>query len=87
MTYPEGHVKAEAVARLRVFGEVRGIPELTAGHRGCEEIDAWEMASIASFVLGGEGVYRAPFDHQYWFMLLSNFRSGPRSPKSGTENQ
>jgi hypothetical protein len=73
-TYPERHAKSEAVARLRVFGEVRGIPELTVDNRACEEVDAWEMTSIASHVLGAEGIYRAPFDHQYWFMLLSNFR-------------
>jgi hypothetical protein len=73
-TYPEGHAKAEAVARVRVFGEVRGIPELTVGNRACEEADGWEMAAISSLVLGGEGIYRAPSDHQYWFMLLSNFR-------------
>jgi len=73
-TYPERHAKAEAVARLRVFGEVRGIPELTTGNRSGSEADGWEMVSIASLVLGSEGIYRAPFDHQYWFMLLSNFR-------------
>ncbi|MCA9679045.1 MAG: hypothetical protein KC464_28700 [Myxococcales bacterium] len=64
------------VAQLRTFGEVRGIPALTVANRACDEVEAWELAAIAAHVLGADGLYRAPFDHLYWFMLLRN----PRRP-------
>jgi hypothetical protein len=32
------------------------------------------MTAVAAYLLGSEAVYRAPFDHLFWFMLLSRFR-------------
>jgi hypothetical protein len=32
------------------------------------------MASLAGYILGAEALYGAPFDHQRWFMLLSDWR-------------
>lgn len=63
------------IAQLRVFGEVREIAALTTPKRECEEVDGWEMTSLAAYLLGAEAVYRAPMDHLYWFMLLSRFRT------------
>jgi hypothetical protein len=74
-TFDAGEPQAEPSARVRVFGEVRGIPQLTTANRACAVEEAWEMASIASYLLGSEGVYRAPMDHLYWFMLLSGWRT------------
>jgi len=65
----------EAISRLRVFGEVRGITRLTTPNWQADETDAWEMASLAGYILGAEGLYRPPFDHVRWFMLLSNLRN------------
>lgn len=62
------------VARLRTFGEVRGLSRLTTANWEAELVDGWEMTSIAGYLLGTEAVYRAPMDHLYWFMLLSNLR-------------
>lgn len=73
-TFPEGAMQARAIARLRAFGEVRGISQLVTPKWRCDEGDAWEMAALAGYVLGSEGLYRAPFDHQMWFMLLSDWR-------------
>jgi hypothetical protein len=67
--------EAEDISRLRVFGEVRGMERLTAPNWACDEVDGWEMASLAGYVLGAEGLYRPPFDHVRWFMLLSNLRN------------
>ena len=66
-----------AIARLRLFGEVRGISKLTTPNWACEQADGWEMTSLASYLLGSEGMYRAPFrdGQQFWFMLLSNWRT------------
>jgi hypothetical protein len=73
-TFEAGAREAKEMARLRVFGEVRGIADLTTRNWKCDEAVAWDMASIAGYVLGDEGLYRAPFDHQRWFMLLTNWR-------------
>jgi hypothetical protein len=73
-TFDEAAPDAEAVSRLRVFGEVRGISHLTTPKIECDESHGWEMAALAGYILGAEGLYRAPIDHQRWFMLLSNWR-------------
>lgn len=73
-TLRQGAAESAAVSRLRVFGEVRGIRQLTTPCWQCDETTGWEMAALAAYILGAEGVYRAPFDHQLWFMLLSNWR-------------
>jgi hypothetical protein len=59
---------------LREFGEVRGLPQLAAPRLEADEVHGWEMTSLAAYLLGAEGLYRAPFDHLYLFMLLGNWR-------------
>jgi len=66
--------QAKAIARLQVFGEVRGIDRLIVPSWPAEEVDGWEMASLAAYLLGADGLYSAPFDHLRWFMLLRNWR-------------
>ncbi|MGE0398160.1 MAG: DUF6882 domain-containing protein [Kofleriaceae bacterium] len=61
-------------ARLQAFGEVRGIEKLTSAHWSGDETDGWAMTSLAAYLLGAETVYRAPFDHLRWFMLLRDWR-------------
>jgi hypothetical protein len=73
-TFDECAPKARDIARLRIFGEVRGLSKLTTANWKCDEAEGWEMASLAGYVLRTEAVYRAPFDHQRWFMLLSSLR-------------
>lgn len=73
-TFPQGSPQTRAIARLRVFGEVRGISQLVTPSWPCDESDGWEMAALAGYVLGSEGLYRAPFADQMWFMLLSDWR-------------
>jgi hypothetical protein len=67
--------EAEAVARLRAFGEVRGIAKLTIPNFACEEDEGWAMTSLAAYLIGAESVYRAPSDHLRIFMLLANWRT------------
>lgn len=73
-TFDEGAPEARHITPLRVFGEVRGLVKLTTANWNAEEVDGWEMASLAGYLLGTEAIYRAPFDHVRWFMLLSNLR-------------
>jgi len=72
--YPDGNAQVDEVAQLRAFGEVRGVSLLTTELRECDEAEAWEMTTLAGYLLGCQAFYRAPFDHLYWFMLLRNFR-------------
>ena len=60
---------------LQTLGQVRGISRLSEPYLpGAEEVDGWEMTSLACYLLGWEAVYRAPMDHRYLFVLLRNFR-------------
>jgi hypothetical protein len=63
------------VWRLRTFGEARDISRLATGYWAAEEVDGWEMTSVAAYLLGAQGVYRAPMDHQMWFMLMHDLRA------------
>ena len=65
----------EDVARLRVLGEVRGMPWLTERlHADVDDVHAWELTQVACYLLGHESVYRAPMDSRYLFVLLRNLR-------------
>jgi hypothetical protein len=72
-TEPEAR-EADEIARLRTFGEVRGIAQLTTPSFECDEHEAWRMCAIAAYLLGADGAYRPPSGRQYWFVLLSNWR-------------
>jgi hypothetical protein len=65
---------SRAIGQLREFGEVRGIEQLTTPTWKAEVADGWEMAAVAALLLPADAFYRAPFDHLYWFMLLTRPR-------------
>jgi hypothetical protein len=68
---------AEAQRRIRpirVFGEVRGIAKLSEAYHFAEEELCWELAALTNYLLKGQGVYRAPMDHLYVFLLLDKLR-------------
>jgi hypothetical protein len=72
--YDDDEPMIRGIDNLPAFGEVRGIDSLTTRYWNCKIDEAWEMTSLAAYIVGCDAVYRAPFDHLYWFMLLSNFR-------------
>lgn len=59
---------------VRVFGEVRGFSRLTEECWEGTQLDAWDVTRIAAYLLGAEGLYRAPSDNLYLFMVLRRFR-------------
>ena len=72
----------EAVNRLRAFGEVRGLKELTTANFLANEATGWRMAALAAYVLGAEALYRPPSGRDlFWFVLLSKFRRVRATPK------
>lgn len=60
------------IDRLRVFGEVRGIDRLTHQKWNAEQVDGWEMTSLAAHVLGADALYRLPSEKVMTFLLLRN---------------
>jgi hypothetical protein len=62
----------EYVHWLKTFGEQNGFARLSNASWQAEEVDAWEMTSLACLLLQGEGVYRAPDDDGALFMVLSD---------------
>lgn len=74
-TFEAGAPEAEEVARLVAFGAARGLPRLTTARWPATLDEADEVAALATFVLGGESLYRAPMDELAWFMLLRNLRA------------
>jgi hypothetical protein len=55
---------------VRLYGEHRGIWQLTTPRWEADEVDGWEMASIAAYVLQAKGAYRMPDAHQFGFAIF-----------------
>jgi hypothetical protein len=68
---------AEYVHLLRTFGEQHGFERLATARWPADDVDGWEMVSVACLLLGGEGVYRAPDEDGAVFMVLSDPRPLP----------
>jgi len=62
----------EAVHLLQRFGTQHGFERLREAKWPADEIDAWEMTSIACLLFQGAGVYRAPDDHGTTYLVLLN---------------
>jgi hypothetical protein len=76
--YAENRLLVTGIASLRMFGEVRGLSQVANTGWACKQLDGWQMAALAGYLLGCDGAYRAEFDDKLWFMLLSNWRYARR---------
>ena len=59
---------------VRTLGDRHGYQRLVTDKWPADEQDGWEMAAVASFVLGSEGAYRVPDDNGALFLVLHNLR-------------
>ena len=59
-----------SIAKVREFGIERGLEQLTESLWEADEIDGWEMTSIAGRVLNAKGSYRTPKDSGFTYMLM-----------------
>jgi hypothetical protein len=57
---------------LRDFGLQHGFEKLSTAKWAADETDGWDMAAVACLLLEGDGVYRAPSDHGFMFMVITN---------------
>ena len=58
------------IIKVREFGVERGLDQLTESLWEADEIDGWEMTSIAGRVLNAQGSYRTPKDGGFTYMLI-----------------
>jgi hypothetical protein len=66
------------VDEVRRFGEAHGIPQLTTAKWVADEIDGWEMTSIAAYVLQAKGAYRTPRDDGgFTYLIFTDVRWAP----------
>ena len=48
---------------------------MTRIRRPAKEVDGWEMAAIANYLLQGKGVYRAPAGDLRVFVVITDIRN------------
>ncbi|HXE57420.1 MAG TPA: hypothetical protein VNK43_05425 [Gemmatimonadales bacterium] len=62
---------------IRRYGEHHGIWQLTTPRWEADEVDGWEMTSIAAYVLQAKGAYRMPYEHLYTFAIFDRIEWAP----------
>jgi len=60
------------VEKVRAFGELENLPELTQAKRPTDEHVGWEMTAIAAKVLGAKGAYRCPGENGLVYVIYSS---------------
>jgi hypothetical protein len=69
---------AQDILEVRRFGEAHGIPQLTTAKWQADDIDGWEMTSIAAYILQAAGVYRTPRENGFTYMIMRQLRWADR---------
>jgi hypothetical protein len=62
------------VKKVRDFGEKHGYPRLTTPKWSAQEVDGWEMTSLAAYVLDARGAYRTPSENGFTFLAIMDIR-------------
>lgn len=69
--HPSVHPRLRRAAeRVRWFGERFDLPEFSRLQSQASEHDAWRFAAVAMKLNGASGVYRAPSDGPFVFMIF-----------------
>lgn len=55
---------------VRLYGESHGIWQLTTAKWEADQVDGWEMAAIAAYILQARGAYRAPYEHVFSYLTF-----------------
>jgi len=59
---------------VRSFGETNALDRLTTAKWNADEVDGWEMTSVAAKLVSAEAAYRAPIEHLFIFVILTEIR-------------
>jgi hypothetical protein len=62
------------ILEVHMFGETRGIEQLTTPVWEGDEVDGWEMTSISAYVLQAQGAYRAATADGFAYMVLTSLQ-------------
>jgi len=62
------------IGAVRNFGEAQDYPHLLVPMWQADQPDGWLMASVATEILGAQGVYRAPSEQGFIFMVIMDVR-------------
>ena len=62
------------IERVREYGVGKSLPQLTTDMWPADEVDGWEMTSIAGYTLGAKGSYRTPSESGFTYMLIMDIR-------------
>ncbi len=57
---------------LKGFGEKHNFPKLVDRAWPAVVTDGWQMATVANYLLKGKGVYRAPFEEGFVFLMITD---------------
>lgn len=60
---------------MKSLGEKHQFKKLTDRNWTGELSDGWEMAAVANYLLKTKGIYRAPFDGGYVFMVITDVKN------------
>ena len=62
----------KAVTKVREFGQVENIAELTEAERPDDEYLGWGMTAVAVKILGAKGAYRCPGENGFVYVAYSS---------------
>jgi len=68
------------VEKVRAFGELENLAELTQAKRPADEHVGWKMTAIAAKVLGAKGAYRCPGENGFVYVIYSSVTIVPEGP-------
>jgi hypothetical protein len=68
------------LSEVQRFGEQQGIWQLTTAKWEADEVDGWEMTSIAAYVLQAKGAYRMPSERLFTFAVFDAVNWAPEGP-------
>ena len=57
---------------VKAFGEKHQIDRLTTAKWPADEVDGWEMTSVAAKLCGAKGAYRAPDSNGFTFVIFTD---------------
>ena len=63
-------ITTDKLHQLREFGERENITQMTEATFPGDEALGWELAAVATQILGGKGVYRCPSGNGFLFLIL-----------------
>lgn len=62
----------DQIYRVKDFGDKHGYDALTTEKWQGDEVDGWEMTSIAAFLLDAKGAYRTSSDNGFTYMVITD---------------